>query len=211
MAPNSGLKISLIDCLHFPFCCLLISSHLPVAFLCWSWHCPLSNITKDTSFIHEHQKLPSFSGRYWALCQSNGPDRNLHPILLHLDSTWWERRVWKLWSWLWSCPLRFPWGGLRMSYQLFWLHLLILGEELLSSSLKGHLWTLASSDQQSFGKIPGAFRRGKKFIWKAKPSLSWDVQLSSPHFHILPWYFFLFIYLFISWRIITLENFVVFY
>ena len=154
------------------------------------------------------KKLPLFSGRYWALCQSNGSDRNLHPILLHLDSRWWERRVWKLWSWLWNCPPQLPWGGLRMSYQLSWLHLLILGEEILSSSVKGHLWTLASSDHQSFGKIPGAFKRGKKLIWKTKPSLSWDVQLFSPHFHILTWYFF---YLFIfNWRMITLQNFVVF-
>lgn len=34
---------------YFPFCCLLLTFRLPMAFLSWSWHCTLSNITKDTN------------------------------------------------------------------------------------------------------------------------------------------------------------------
>lgn len=39
-----------------------------------------------TSLIYERQTLPLLSGRYWALCQSDGPDMYLLSILLHLDS-----------------------------------------------------------------------------------------------------------------------------
>lgn len=122
------------------------------------------------SLIYEHQTPPLFSGRYWALCQSNGPDMYLLSILLHLDSRWWERRVWKLWSWLWSCPLQLPWGGLRMSHQL---------SDRIYWSLERkcyypwHCTSMALSFQwpQIFGKIPHALGIEKKFIFQKIESL----------------------------------------
>lgn len=78
---------------------LLYSSQLQPVYdlLSWSWHCPLSNVPKDLPVLFMSNKTqPSFSGRCWALCQNNGPDRNHLPILLHLDSRWWTMRAWKL-------------------------------------------------------------------------------------------------------------------
>lgn len=78
---------------------LLYSSPLQPVYdlLSWSWHCPLSNVTKDLPVLFMSNKTQSsFSGRCWALCQNNGPDRNHLPILLHLDSRWWTKRAWKL-------------------------------------------------------------------------------------------------------------------
>lgn len=121
--------------------------------LSWSWHCPLSNVTKDLPVLFmSNQTQPSFPGRCWALCQNNGPDRNHLPVLLHLDSRWWKKRAWKLQIWLWCCPLYIPWGGLRMSHWLSWLHLVILREKMFLSLGIELLQHSTSSD-------PNALRR----------------------------------------------------